>query len=374
LIEFNVKKVAILTAFNPDSFKGGIETFILNLKAILTERNINVDTHYMLPEPTLSVSPFPIKSLRGKIPETLRNCFMLGRAFSKIEKDYDFVISNNFYGLGYFAPKVKSFNIYHSVHAAYADALKGKISDSDYRDLKYFFGHLGDRMGGRHKTKIAVSQTVKGELRKYYGFKKITVVNHGIDTNFFDKIEETNTLRKKWDIPSDAPVGIFVARWEIGKGIDVMEEIIKLHHNIIWLLAVGPSDCPLKEYDNIRVIKNADKEALRELYSISDFMLLPSYYEGFGLAIIEAMACELPVICTEVGVARDLIGVDALRPLILPNLDKTGLVREISDRISFLKKGMFDRNVIATAGRSIIEKDYSLDIWKNKMSTVLGLR
>lgn len=368
-----MKKVAILTAFNPDSFKGGIETFILNLKALLTERNINVDTHYMLPEPTLSVSPFPIKSLRKKIPETLRNCFMLGRAFSKIEKDYDFVISNNFYGLGYFAPKVKSFNIYHSVHAAYADALKGKIPDSDYRNLKYFFGHTGDRMGGRHKTKIAVSQTVKGELRKYYGFKKITVVNHGIDTNFFDKIEETNTLRKKWDIPSDALVGIFVARWEIGKGIDIMEEIIKLHHNIIWLLAVGPSDCPLKEYDNIRVIKDTDKEALRELYSISDFMLLPSYYEGFGLAIIEAMACRLPVICTKVGVAKDLLQFDALKKLILPNCSEMEIIKEINDRISFLKNSRHEKEKIANTERSIIERDYNMDVWRKKMTIALGL-
>jgi len=367
-----VTRAAIINAFDPNIYKGGIETFLLNLKELLLQHNIHVDLHYFMPEPTLKVNPFPVTSLSKKFPEFLLNCFMLGRAFSQIEKEYDLVITNNFYGLGYFAPKVKSFNIYHSVHAAYADALKGKISDSDYRDLKYFFGHLGDRMGGRHKMKIAVSEKVKEELQKYYGFKKIAVVNHGIDTNFFKKIEETNPLRQKWNIPSDALVGIFVGRWEIGKGTGILEEVIRLHPDVRWLLAIGPSECPLSG-DNIRIIKDAERETLRDLYSLSDFMLLPSYYEGFGLAIIEAMACELPVICTEVGVARDLIGVDALRPLILPNLDKTGVVREISDRISFLKKGMFDRNVIAAAGRSIIEKDYSLDIWKKKIAAALGL-
>lgn len=365
-------RAAIINAFDPNIYKGGIETFLLNLKELLLQHNIHVDVHYFMPEPTLKVNTFPVTSLSKKFPEFLLNCFMLGRAFSRIEKEYDLVITNNFYGLGYFAPKMKSFNIYHSVHAAYADALKGKISDSDYRDLKYFFGHLGDRMGGRHKTKIAVSETVKEELQKYYGFKKIAVVNHGIDTNFLKKIEKTTPLRQKWNIPSDALVGIFVGRWEIGKGTGILEEVIRLHPDVHWLLAIGPSECPLSG-DNIRIIKDAERETLRDLYSLSDFMLLPSYYEGFGLAIIEAMACELPVICTEVGVARDLIGFDALRPLILPNLDKTGLVRVISDRISFLKKGMFDRNVIAAAGRSIIEKDYSLDIWKEKIAAALGL-
>lgn len=365
-------RAAILTAFNPVIYKGGIETFILNLKALLIEKNISVDIHCISPEPTMTVNPFPIESLKKAMNEFLLKCFMLGRAFSLIEKDYDFVISNNFYGLGYFSPKVKSFNVYHSVHAAYANALKGKVSDSEYRDFKYFFGHLGDGMAGRKKNKIAVSQAVRDELHTYYGFKKITVVNHGIDTAFFKKIEETAPLREKWNIPSGAFVGIFVGRWEIGKNIDIIEEVMRLHPDIIWLLAVGPSECPLK-MNNVRVIKNADKETLRELYSLSDFMLFPSYYEGFGLAIIEAMACELPVICTEVGVAKDSLQFDALRRLILPNLDKTGLVRGISDRISFLKKGMFDKDVIA-AGRSVIEKDYSLGLWKEKMSAVLGLR
>jgi len=369
-----VYRAAIINAFDPNIYKGGIETFLLNLKELLLQHNIHVDLHYFIPEPTLKVNPFPVTSLSKKIPEFLLKCFMLGRAFSRIEKDYDFVISNNFYGLGYFSPKVKSFNIYHSVHAAYADTLKGKISDSDYRDLKYFFGHLGDRMGGRHKIKIAVSQTVKGELRKYYGFKKITVVNHGIDTNFFDKIEETNTLRNKWDIPSHAFVGLFVGRWEIGKGTDIVEEVIRLHPDVIWLLAIGPSDCTLKEYDNIRVIKDADREILRELYSLSDFMLLPSCYEGFGLAIIEAMACKLPVICMEVGVAKDLLEFDGLRRLILPNGGKLEMIRGINERISFLKKDEGEKNDITDMGRSIIEKDYNIDLWKNRMSSVLGLQ
>lgn len=365
-------KAAIINAFNPETYKGGIETFILNLKALLEEHNISVDIHSVSPEPTLPVKPFPVKSLSKIIPEFLLNCFMFGRAFSKIEKDYDIVISNNFYGLGYFSPKVKSFNIYHSTHAGYADALKAKVPEKYYRDLKYFYGHLGDRLSGRGKIKIAVSHSVKAELEKYYKFNDITVINHGVDTDFYIKLNETTTLRKKRQVPEDAFVGIFVGRWEIGKGTDIMEEVIRLHPDIIWLLAIGPSDCPLEKYSNIRVIKNADKEALRELYSLSDFMLLPSYYEGFGLAIIEAMACKLPVICTEVGVAKDFLRFDALRRLILPNCGKPEIIEEINDRISFLKNSRHEKKEIVNTGRSIIERDYNIDVWGKRMTIALG--
>jgi len=366
-----VTRAAIINAFDSETYKGGIETFIGNLKELLVQHMLLVDIHYLVPQPTLPVKPFPVTFLHNKFPEFILNCFMMGRAFSKIEKNYDLVITNNFYGLGYFAPRVRSFNIYHSSHAAYADALKGRISDLDYRDLKLYFGHIGDRMSGRKKHKVAVSQSVSEELHRYYGFNEITVVNHGIDTDFFRKIEETISLRQKWDIPSDAFVGIFVGRWEPGKGTDILEEVIKIRHDVLWFLAIGDSECPLNG-ENIKIIKNADRESLRELYSLSDFMLFPSYYEGFGLVIIEAMACKLPVICTKVGVAKDLSQFDSLKELMLPDCAGREQIEEIQKRISFLKKERHETKKISHLGRAIIKERYTLDIWREKMSVVLG--
>jgi glycosyltransferase involved in cell wall biosynthesis len=370
-MERTKKRAAIISGFDPSSYKGGVEAFILNLKTLLTDYDISVDVHFLSPAPTLTVKHFPVKSLSAVIPEFLLNCFMMGRAFTKIEKDYDLVISNNYYGLGYYSPEVRSFNIYHSTHAGYANALKDRISDSDYRTLKYLYGYIGDGLSGKGKNRIAVSQTVRDELHRYYKFRKIVVINHGIDTTFYKKINETTPLRRKWDIPADAFVGIFVGRWEIGKGTDIMENMIRSRPDIIWILAIGPSECPLKGFNNVRIMRDVDNEPLRELYSISDFMLLPSYYEGFGLTILEAMACELPVICSEVGVVRDLLRFDALRRLILPNCGKTKMIEEISHRISFIKSA--NKEEMAAFERSIIETYYPLDVWKSKMAAALGL-
>jgi len=368
-----VRRIAILNAFNPEIYRGGIESFILNLRSLLEDYGIKVDLHHIYPEPSITIKDFPFTTIGRRIPMVLRDCFMLGRAFVKIERDYDLVISNNFYGLGYFSPRVKGFNIYHSTHAGYAGALKGRIPDKDYRQLRYLFGHAGDRLSGRGKVKIAVSTGVKDELKRYYGFQNVSVVNHGIDIELFRKIESAKPLRRKWNVPDDAFTGIFVGRWEAGKGIDIVEDVIKLHPAITWLLVIGNSECPLTGYKNVKVIKDADKETLRELYSLSDFMLFPSYYEGFGLAIIEAMACGLPVICTEVGVAKDLLRLNDLKKLILPICDKNELIKEITDRLSFLKKRNGEKNGIISAGRSIIERDYNIDVWKKRMAAILGL-
>lgn len=365
-----MKRAAILTAFDPEAIKGGIETFILCLKQLLNKHNIEVDIHHFLPHSTLPIKTFPLKCINKTIPEFLRNCFMMGRAFSEVQNKYDLVISNNFYGAGYFYPRVKSFNIYHSTHIGYADTLKGRIPDNDYRNLKYYFGHIGDRLSGRSKIKIAVSKSVRDELHKYYNFKNVYIVNHGIDITFFEKIEDTVDLRKKWEIPADAFAGVFVGRWEVGKGIDIIEDVIKRHPAITWILVVGNSECKLTSYKNVKVIKDADKETLKEIYSMSDFMLFPSYYEGFGLTIIEAMACNLPVICTEVGIAKELSKFHKLKKLIIP-INKLNTV-EINNRIAFLKSNENEKKEIAGASRMVIEKYYSLDIWESKMAERLG--
>lgn len=367
-----MKRAAILTAFDPEIHKGGIETFILSLREILSGQGIDVDIHYVYPVCTLPVKDFPIRSLRSIIPETATGCFMMGRAFTAIERNYDLVVSNNFYGMGYLSPVVKSIAVYHSTHAGYADALKGIVDKKHYRLLKYIFGYSGDWLGGRGKKKIAVSRRVAHELGEYYKFKDIEVINHATDTDFFKKIEGVAGLRKKWDVPPDAFIGLFAGRWEPGKGIDILAEVIEEEKDILWLLAIGPSECHMDGHRNTRIIKNADRTAMRELYSISDFMLFPSYYEGFGLVIIEAMACKLPVICTSAGVAEDLAEMNDLKTLILPSVDRQNLITEICRRIAFLRSSGDGRLRIVDTGRKVVESRYDMDSWTKKIIEIFS--
>jgi glycosyltransferase involved in cell wall biosynthesis len=366
-------RAAILSAFNPEAYKGGIETFIINLKWLLKKYGITTDLHYMSPSPTLPIEKFKFKTAKKIIPPFLLECFMLGRAFSKIEDNYDIVISNNFYGAGYYPKQAKGFNIYHSTHAGYADALKEEIPISEFRNLKYYYGHIGDRLGGRRKNKIAVSNSVKNELEKYYGFKNISVVNHGIDTEFYRKIEDVQSLRKKWSVPDNAFTGIFAGRWETGKGIDIVEDAIKRHPDVLWLLTIGNSECPLSHLPNVKIIKNADRNSMIELYSLSDFMLFPSYYEGFGLVIAEALSCGLPVICTEVGIAKELAQNIELKRLIIPQTHTSIIGDDISRTIVMLRADVQLLKRLSDAGRNVIERDYGMSRWQENMSVALSL-
>jgi len=78
----------------------------------------------------------------------------------------------------------------------------------------------------------------------------------------------------------------------------------------------------LKLTDRVRFPENLPDEDLVALYNAASLFVLPSFYEGFGLPVLEAMACGAPVICSDRGSLPEVAGDAAL--LINPD-DPAGL-------------------------------------------------
>lgn len=68
----------------------------------------------------------------------------------------------------------------------------------------------------------------------------------------------------------------------------------------------------LKLTERARFIENLPNEDLVALYNAAGLLVLPSFYEGFGLTVLEAMACGTPVICSERGSLPEVAGDAAL--------------------------------------------------------------
>jgi glycosyltransferase involved in cell wall biosynthesis len=78
----------------------------------------------------------------------------------------------------------------------------------------------------------------------------------------------------------------------------------------------------LKLADRVRFVENLPNEDLVALYNAAWLFVLPSFYEGFGLPVLEAMACGTPVVCSDRGSLPEVAGDAAL--LINPD-DLDGL-------------------------------------------------
>ncbi|WP_017471978.1 glycosyltransferase family 4 protein [Amphibacillus jilinensis] len=167
---------------------------------------------------------------------------------------------------------------------------------------------------------VAVSEHVKEELTRYFNYdnQNVSIIYNGVDTEVFKPVNETRKkiYKRKRGMPEDALVFIFVGGDWTRKGLPIMIEVFA-HLRSTYptinakLLVVGKGDEKrlLSGLDsNMRnhVIFYGFQENPTELYNTADIYVLPSLYETFSIASLEAAACGLPIIMTEVGISSIL--------------------------------------------------------------------
>jgi glycosyltransferase involved in cell wall biosynthesis len=136
---------------------------------------------------------------------------------------------------------------------------------------------------------IAVSKKVKKEIESYYHVKseKIVIIENG--TRFSLTQEERshrynrNTLR----------TGIFISSNHQWKGISIVEELATLMKDYRFFICGWPYT---SKQQNIEYRWNLSHEDLLNTMHSSDFLILPSQYEGQSLAVLEAMSLGLVIV------------------------------------------------------------------------------
>lgn len=145
--------------------------------------------------------------------------------------------------------------------------------------------------------------------------KQIETIYNFVDERVYQK-SDSHHLRQEFGIKEDEKVIIHVSNFRTVKRVpDVVRTFAKISARIpakLLLVGDGPEMtivCNLvREYDlEGRVLFLGKQENLEELYSISDLMLLLSEKESFGLVALEAMACGVPCIGTDVGGLPEVI-------------------------------------------------------------------
>ncbi len=188
--------------------------------------------------------------------------------------------------------------------------------------LKYFFHPMNvamDFTAGRGTDEIiAISDHAAAELVNRYGFAdgRVTMIPHGVDTDRFYPREEQHPA-----VDSSKTTLLYVGRLGARKGLGLaLRALARVDDpNIEFLIAgTGRHESRLRELasslgiaDRVRFLGYVPNEELPRLYSSADVFLLPSRYEGFGLVILEAMACGTPVIGTDVGGIPTAVGEDS---------------------------------------------------------------
>jgi D-inositol-3-phosphate glycosyltransferase len=164
-------------------------------------------------------------------------------------------------------------------------------------------------------TVVAWTPHEREAIASYYGADtaRIAVIPPGVDTTVFRPLEQAASRRKLGLGPGR--LLLYVGRLERLKGVDILlRAFAQLEHpeGVRLLIVGGGSNSP--ELDRLRSIASglgtSDRvsffgsvahEDLPAYYSAADICVLPSYYESFGLAALEAAACGRPVVASKVG-------------------------------------------------------------------------
>jgi glycosyltransferase involved in cell wall biosynthesis len=193
------------------------------------------------------------------------------------------------------------------------------------------------------KTSTNSSATLKACLDAGLKREKLEIIPFGVDTNFFKPIN----LKKDKDIFQILSVGYLIERKGFKYLITSLKEVLKEQSNVsLKIVGSGPLEKKIKHFikelkleNNIEVINNVSDDKLLEIYNSSDLFVLPSIIdsqgntEGLGVVLLEAMACKLPVIGSNIGGIPDIVH-DGENGFLVPQKDSTKISKAIIDIIT----------------------------------------
>jgi glycosyltransferase involved in cell wall biosynthesis len=166
------------------------------------------------------------------------------------------------------------------------------------------------------KHVVANSQDLANTARKYDNIA-IEIIPNGIDTKFFCQDRSLESACKR---PGKQINFLFIGRFQRQKRVpELLKELIRIRkvHNLDFVLTLvgdGPDklviDHQIRRLQNSSWIHRAgwqDGIRVREFYWRADCLLNLSSYEGLPNTVMEAMACGVAVIASDIGPHRDLI-------------------------------------------------------------------
>lgn len=174
---------------------------------------------------------------------------------------------------------------------------------------------------------IAVSKSTKEDLKKIYSIPedKIIVIYEGVNHKKFKLGEKSLEIYKKFHLSHSYKYLLHISSETPNKNV---EGLIKAFYKVkekykISNLKLLKAGVPQYRRDRKKILKLVRKlgleediiflgyissEDLAKLYRMATLFAFPSYYEGFGLPVLEAMACGTPVITSNTSSLPEVVG------------------------------------------------------------------
>lgn len=225
---------------------------------------------------------------------------------------------------------------------------------------------------------ICISRELsKAYHKSQFSPKKLAEIPNGVDTNRFKPLAKKgrNSARENLGLAETGKIIVFNGSISLRKGIDILLKIwpaLFEKYPEAKLLLIGPVDKTLVsqkkfvEYAKKMMTKEifcksviltglVPQEKLVNYLQVSDIFVLPSRREGLPNSLLEAMACGLPSVATNIGGISDII-VNNISGLLFQKNNKQQFLNHL---LTLFEKDELARNMSKTARATTVEK-YSI--------------
>ncbi len=228
---------------------------------------------------------------------------------------------------------------------------------------------------------LAISPQIKDSLNEQ-GYDNISGIPNGIDSEEFAPVakDEKRRLREKLKLADDSVIFTFAGRFAVEKDLmTLVKAWNKLTqtgvHEKYELLLLGDSNG--QNYSSERELRRFAKEKnmltlsfkgsvpnVKDYLHAADVFVLSSIWEGMSNALLEAMACGLPSVVSDIPANRNLVE-EKSSGLLFPVKDN----RKLTKCMLYMIENENDRHNMGLKAREIIEERFSISVVVRRIMT-----
>jgi glycosyltransferase involved in cell wall biosynthesis len=214
-------------------------------------------------------------------------------------------------------------------------------------------------------------------LRSIATWTPICFIPNGVDLTLYENLPDRRSLELELPVLAGKFNLLFFGRLHVKKGLDLLAAAVgrvAAEYPALHLLVAGNDDgawpvlrdriAALGLTRRLTYVGHVAGERARQVWAAADAFILPSYSEGFSMAVLEAMACRLPSVITtachfpEAGAAHAAI-------VVPPDpVSVTSALRGL------LERSIPERAALGALGRRLVEDQFTWDRQAQRLTAV----
>ncbi len=254
--------------------------------------------------------------------------YALRSALQTRQQIYHFLYGELQYWLSGWLSGVRQHRIVASFH--HPDPVLRQLFATDYAHLR------------RLDAAVLVASNQRAFFEQHLPLERVHVVPHGVDTAYYTPADSPTMM--------DQPrICLFVGYWQ--RDLALLRTIVQTLNarrvpDLEFVLVCGAAcRAALHDCQRVRFLSNVPEDDLRELYQRATLLLMPLLDGTANNAVLESLACGLPMVITDVGGVRDYV--DEQCALLVPAGDADAHI----DAVAWLLEQPQHRAAMAQAAR-----------------------